>query len=172
MTAAAPSDTGAPRPKTPMPPLDTRAPRPAVVRLRRGVVVGVVLAAAGLLAGSLAWAFVVQPELRARARDAHLEDRRPSDVRGAVRPSERVTDAPATYAQLGRLPEPRRLGAARPDAADRPAPRAPPPAGRGAGKGLADEARGSGLFFGGGGPRGSARPTMPMRFWPPSVPMR
>ncbi|WP_421937388.1 TrbI/VirB10 family protein [Phenylobacterium sp.] len=156
MSAAAPSDAVGPAPKTPMPPLQTRAPRPPVVRLRKGVVAGAVMTAAGLVAGSLAWAFVVQPELRARAHEARLEGR-PSEVRGAVRPSERVTDAPASYAELDRLPEPRRLGAdpqaaaAKPTLADRPAPRAPPAA-----RGLSDEARSSGLFFAGEGGRPAA----------------
>jgi type IV secretion system protein VirB10 len=113
MTATVSGGPEIPRPKAPMPPLDTRAPRPAIVRLRRGVVVGVVMAAAGLMGGSLAWAFVVQPELRAHARDARLAAR-PSDTRGTVRPSAKVTDAPATYGDLDRLPEPRRLGGVAP----------------------------------------------------------
>jgi type IV secretion system protein VirB10 len=156
MTTDAPSsDLDAPRPKTPVPPLDTRAPRPSVVRLRKGVVAGAVMAGAGLVAGSLAWAFVVQPELRARAHEARLEGR-PSEVRGAVRPSERVTDGPATYAQLDRLPEPRRLGAKPNEATDRPATRPQAPPVRRTGKGLTDEARNSGLFFTSGGSRGAA----------------
>lgn len=138
----------APLPKTPMPRLDARAPRPAVVRLRRGVVVGAVMAGAGLVAGSLAWAFVVEPDLRARAHDARLEGR-PAETRGAVRPSDRVTDGPATYADLDRLPDPRGFGKSEAEAppmaaaARRPAPPPPPttPAG------LAGDARGSGLFF-------------------------
>jgi type IV secretory pathway VirB10-like protein len=157
MTVSAPSEMDDPRPKAPMPPLDSRAPRPSVVRLRRGVVVGVVMAGAGLVAGSLAWAFVVQPELRSRAHDARLEDR-PSEVRGAVRPSEKITDGPATYADLDRLPEPRRLGAPTAAAPDRAAPRPPGPAAHRSGGGLTEDARSSALFFAGGGPRGSAAP--------------
>lgn len=151
MTVSAPTDVDTPRPKVAMPPLDTRAPRPSVVRLRRGVVVGAAMAGAGLVAGSLAWAFVVQPELRARAHEARLDDR-PSEVRGAVRPSEKVTDAPASYADLDRLPEPRRLGGPSADTGDRPAPRPHVPPTRRV-SGITDEARSSGLFFtGGGGP--------------------
>lgn len=151
MTATSPSDAAGALPKTPMPPLETRAPRPPVVRLRKGVVAGAVMAASGLVAGSLAWAFVVQPELRVRAHEARLEGR-PSEVRGAVRPSDRVTDAPATYADLDRLPEPRRIGG-RPEASG-PEPtavaRVPPPRHRPAANNLAEDARGSALFFGGG----------------------
>ena len=136
-----------PRPKAPMPPLDARAPRPAVARLRKGVVTGLVMSGAGLVAGALAWAFVVQPELRARAQDAKVAARS-AEARGAVRPSEVVTDAPATYAQLNRLPEPRRLGGegapvGRTDTPEPPIRRAPPPR-------TVDssaDARASGLFF-------------------------
>ena len=152
-TAAAAPDTAAPSPKTPMPPLDTRAPRPPVVRLRKGVVTGAVMAAAGLVAGSLAWAFVVQPELRAQALEARLEER-PSEVRGAVRPSDRVTDGPASYADLDRLPEPRRLGAKLDgEGAPETRPPAPPPSRSAASRqGVVEEARRSELFFS----RGSA----------------
>jgi type IV secretory pathway VirB10-like protein len=153
MTVSAPSERDEPRPKAPMPPLDSRAPRPSVVRLRRGVVVGVVMAGAGLVAGSLAWAFVVQPELRSRAHDARLQDQ-PGEVRGAVRPSEKVTDGPATYADLDRLPEPRRLGAPTASVPDRAAPQPPAPAAHRPRGGLTDDARSSGLFFAGGGSRG------------------
>jgi type IV secretory pathway VirB10-like protein len=147
MTAVAP-DPAAPRPKAPMPPLDTRAPRPPVIRLRRSVVTGLVMGGAGLVAGALAWAFVVQPELRASAQAARA---RPAEARGAVRPSERVTEGPATYAQLDRLPEPRRLGASRGETATvtprvTAAPPGSPPPSRAAG-GLTSEAQGSGLFF-------------------------
>jgi type IV secretion system protein VirB10 len=153
MTDAAPSnDPAGPLPKAPIAPLDTRAPRPPVVRLRKGVVTGLVMVASGLVAGSLAWAFVVQPELRAQAAEARLEGRA-NEVRGAVRPSDRVTDAPATYADLDRLPEPRKLGGSA-DETPRAAPGAPvdrsprrTPAG-----GLSQDARASGLFFGGVSP--------------------
>lgn len=148
MTSTVSGGAEAPHPKTPMPPLDTRAPRPAIVRLRRGVVVGLVMAGAGLVAGSLAWAFVVQPNLRAHAvvRPAA----RPSETHGTVRPSEKVTDAPATYGDLDRLPEPRRLGDA-PRAPDvSPSrPRSSGRSGRAAGGGLAGDARSSALFFSG-----------------------
>lgn len=156
MTAVPNPDPDAPRAKVVMPPLDARAPRPPVVRLRRGVVVGAVMAGAGLLAGALAWAFVVQPDLRARAHDARLAGR-PAESRGAVRPSEVITDGPASYTDLERLPEPRRLGASSeaPDAAaaERAAGRSAvgrdrPPA---PDRGLRDEAHGSSLFFAAGG---------------------
>lgn len=154
-------DPAAPRPKEVMPPLETRAPRPPVARLRRSVVAVAGMGAAGLLAGSLAWAFVVQPELRAEAREQKLG--RESDVRGAVRPSNIVTDQPATYGQLDQLPEPRRLGSDEPAALDG-APRQSPPARpvvRDPGRSVAAQARESGLFFtaasraGGGGSESS-----------------
>jgi len=144
-------------PKTVMPPLDARAPRPPVVRLRRSVVTVAVMGAVGLLAGSLAWAFVVQPELRAAARAQNLE--RQSEVRGAVRASDVITDQPATY---GQLPAPRRLGggadASGPDAkavdgkgAARTEPAVASAATRAASRGRVrsptSEARQSGLFF-------------------------
>lgn len=145
-------EAAGPRPKAPMPPLDARAPRPSVVRLRKGVVAGAVMAASGLVAGALAWAFVVEPELRARAHDARLEGR-PAEARGSVRPSEAVTGGPATYADLDRLPGPRTLGGHR-DAAeashsDRPASQPGPPRTRPGPQGVAGEARASQIFFAG-----------------------
>lgn len=141
------------RPKVAMPPLDARAPRPPVVRLRRGVVTGLVMSGAGLVAGALAWAFVVHPELRAQAHAARLEGRE-GQARGAVRPSEVVTAGPATYAQLDRLPPPRRLGddsnvAVAAGGAAASVPRRTPPRPEGVPRppGLADEARVSDLFF-------------------------
>ncbi|WP_374273856.1 TrbI/VirB10 family protein [Brevundimonas sp.] len=89
--------------KTPPPDLSLRAPPPPATRLRKSVVRVIVIGGVVLLSGSLAWAFVVQPDLRAAARlraaEAHDD---PS--RGPVRPAEAVTDQPATY---DRLPEPR-----------------------------------------------------------------
>lgn len=190
MTAAAPdpagpeadgpdttgSAPGGPAAKTPMPPLDTRAPRPPVVRLRRGVVTAAVMVAAGLVAGSLGWAFVVQPELRARAVAARL-DAPAAEARGAVHPSERLTGAPASYADLDRLPEPRRLGGAA-DArraprdtsaasprADPSPPHAPPVRPSPADGGVA-EARSSALFFAGGGGAPAAARTPPPQAGP------
>jgi len=133
--------------KEPIAPLDARAPRPTVVRLRRGVLVGVIVAGAGLVGGSLAWAFVVQPELRARAQAVRLEGQ-DREAHGAVRPSEVVTGGPATYAQLGRLPEPKTLG----DAKDRGDPTAKPKPARPASphalaKRVSHDARASALFF-------------------------
>src|SRR5690606_35615819 len=76
-------------PKTRGPGLAARAPRPTAVRLRRSVVRAVVVTGAVLVSGSLAWAFVVQPELRdsARARKAEAHE---EQVRGVVRPTQAV----------------------------------------------------------------------------------
>ncbi|MEJ6788042.1 TrbI/VirB10 family protein [Brevundimonas sp. BR2-1] len=90
-------------PKEPAPGLSTRAPRPHAVRLRKSVVQLIVIGGAVLVSGSLAWAFVVQPELRDSAR-ARQAEAREDQARGVVRPAEAVTDQPATY---DRLPEPR-----------------------------------------------------------------
>jgi len=117
------SPSDAPLPKEPPPALDARAPRPKAVRLRRSAVTAVALGAAALLSGSLAWAFIVKPELRADARN------RPSETRdtaapGTVRAGEVITDQPGSYDRLlppeDRLPKPRTLGAAEPppDAAE------------------------------------------------------
>lgn len=137
------------RPKDPMPPLQARAPRPAAVRLRRGAVAAALLGASGLLAGALAWAFVVQPELRAQARPRPAP---PAETQGTVRPTELVAGRSADYAALTALPEPRRPWGdpeLRPPR-DAPAePAAPAKAARASairGDGAA-EARASGLFF-------------------------
>ncbi len=147
MTTVEPSGD-APRPKAPMPPLDARAPRPPVVRLRRNVIAGLVMGGASLVAGALAWAFVVQPELRTRARDAAPETPA-AETQGRVRPSERVTEAPATYAQLDRLPEPRRLGPDAPVRSDTPPapPVSPRPIPARRGGPVNDPATASNLFF-------------------------
>lgn len=99
-------DPDQPRPKTPAPGLAMRAPRPPVVRLRRSVVQGLVITGAVLVSGSLAWAFVIQPDLRDQAR-ARAAETRDDPGRGTVRPSEAVTDQPASY---DRLPPPRTFG--------------------------------------------------------------
>ncbi|QFU32309.1 TrbI/VirB10 family protein [Brevundimonas sp. Bb-A] len=115
---------GTSAPKEAAPGLSVRAPRPSAVRLRKSVVQTIVIGGAVLVSGSLAWAFVVQPELRENARDRAAEAR-VDDVRGLVRPAEAVTDQPASY---DRLPEPR-AGGEPPDpkpAADAPAPPAAP----------------------------------------------
>lgn len=97
--------SGTPRPAAKSGPTDLegRAPRPPVVRLRRSAIQVVVAGGCILVAGSLAWAFVVQPELRASAR-SRAGEARESEAHGAVRPAEQVTDQPASY---DRLPEPR-----------------------------------------------------------------
>ncbi|MBU2041809.1 MAG: TrbI/VirB10 family protein [Alphaproteobacteria bacterium] len=89
--------------KEPAPGLSMRAPRPAAVRLRKSVVQVIVIGGVVLISGSLAWAFVVQPELRDGAR-ARAAEAREDEARGVVRPAEVVTDQPASY---DRLPEPR-----------------------------------------------------------------
>lgn len=90
-------------PKEPAPGLTARAAPPHAVRLRKSVVQVLVIGGAVLVSGSLAWAFVVQPELRDSAR-ARQAEAREEQTRGVVRPSEAVTDQPASY---DRLPEPR-----------------------------------------------------------------
>lgn len=94
--------------KAPAPDLDGRAPRPRAVRLRGSVVKAVAGGGGLLLAGALTWAFVVQPEMRAAARDRALEARE-EPARRNVRPSEAVSSQPATY---DRLPPPRGEGGA------------------------------------------------------------
>ena len=111
--------------KAPPPGLSMRAPRPPVTRLRKSVVQTIVIGGVVLVSGSLAWAFVVQPELRDSARLRAVESRE-DQARGSVRPSEAVTDQPATY---DRLPEPR-TGAEPETAASGVPPPPPPPAAR------------------------------------------
>lgn len=101
-SAIAPPDP--PRDKAPPPGLSLRAARPSVVRLRKPVVQGLVGAAALLVSGSLAWAFVIQPDLRDRARAQAAAETGRNGPGGEVRPSEAVTDQPASY---DRLPPPR-----------------------------------------------------------------
>lgn len=143
-------------PKAPPPPLMGRAPRPGAVRIRKPVVQGAVMVAALLVSGSLAWAFIVQPELETRALDA-AGAQRPDEAGGTVRPSERVTDQPASYDRLpapSTLPEPRGVQPQRPDApAAAPVARVPASIGA-ARRGPAEQAAASGLFFAGE----SARP--------------
>ncbi|WP_291841172.1 TrbI/VirB10 family protein [Brevundimonas sp.] len=93
----------APPAKEPAPGLNARAARPHAVRLRKSVVQMTVIGGAVLVSGSLAWAFVIQPEMRDAARIRTAEDRE-DNARGSVRPTEVVTGQPATY---DRLPEPR-----------------------------------------------------------------
>jgi len=139
-------------PKEPAPGLSLRAPRPPVIRLRRSVVQVMVMGGVVLVGGSLAWAFVIQPELRANARE-RIAEKRPDAVRGVVRPTEVVTRQPSRY---DRLPEPR--GGAATEAADPPSAAAPaaaypvqayrpPPAPRSMAAAGSDLAARSGLFF-------------------------
>jgi type IV secretion system protein VirB10 len=121
-----------------------------------------------LVAGSLAWAFVVQPELRANAQERAVENR-PDQAQGVVRPTEVVTRQPSSY---DRLPEPR--GGAAPEAAGPSVAAAPasaypaqvyrpPSALRPVAVNGADQAARSGLFFdaasGGGSSTGAAVPS-------------
>ncbi len=101
----------APLEKADPPGLSMRAARPPAVRLRKSVVQVLVIGGAVLVSGSLTWAFVIQPDLRASARERAAAGRE-DEIHGAVRPTEVVTDQPASY---DRLPEPRRP-------ADTPAP--------------------------------------------------
>jgi len=151
------STTGSPPPaKEPAPGLSTRAPRPHAVRLRKSVVQAIVIGGVVLVSGSLAWAFVVQPDLRASAR-ARQAEARDDQARGVVRPSEAVTDQPASY---DRLPEPR-IGESDPETASADMRAAPPTATSGAyapayrpasapravGPSPREQAARSGLFF-------------------------
>ncbi|MBA4806239.1 TrbI/VirB10 family protein [Brevundimonas sp.] len=138
--------------KAPAPGLSMRAPRPTAVRLRRSVVQTIVIGGVVLISGSLAWAFVVQPELRDGAR-ARAAEAREDQARGVVRPAEAVTHQPASY---DRLPEPRgeAAGPVEAPASDvATGPRSSPPAYRPApasasrGPGPRELAARSGLFF-------------------------
>jgi type IV secretory pathway VirB10-like protein len=138
-------------PKEPAPDLAVRAARPRAVRLRRSVVQAIVIGGAVLVSGSLAWAFVVQPELREAARQRAL-DGREDDARGVVRPAEAVTDQPASY---DRLPEPRGAEPETPEEGETVAPAAPRPTASYRSPGPApargpspgEQAMRSGLFF-------------------------
>jgi len=149
-------------PKEPAPGLSLRAPRPPVIRLRRSVVQVMVMGGVLLVGGSLAWAFVIQPELRANARE-RIAEKRPDAGRGVVRPTEVVTRQPSRY---DRLQEPR--GGAATEAADPPSAATPasaypvqayrpPPAPRSMAAAGSDRAARSGLFLDtASGGRGSA----------------
>ena len=149
-----PISTDAPLLKEPAPGLSLRAPRPPVIRLRKSVVQVVVMGGAILVSGSLSWAFVVQPELRAGAQ-ARAAEKKPEQGRGVVRPTDIVTRQPSSY---DRLPEPR--GETAPTATDPSAGATPvsaypaqtyrpPPAPRSTAASAADQAALSGLFFDG-----------------------
>lgn len=151
-----------PMSKAPPPPLMGRAPRPGAVRIRKPVVQGAVLLAALLVSGSLAWAFVVQPALETTAREAARAEG-PPEARGRVRPSERVTEQPASYDRLPAprtLPEPRGSEPEPPDTPSAAPPaRAPMRFDEVRGPGPAEQAAASGLFFAGGGAAPAANPT-------------
>lgn len=160
MTTLSASDASVePRPKEPAPGLFTRAPRPAIIRLRKSVVQAAGFSAALLVGGSLAWAFVVQPHMRA---EAHPKVDDASDARGAVRPADVVAKQPANYDGLGsnQLPPPRTIGGQAPATpAPTPTPTPTPaehPAAHDEGQNVAHQALQSGLFFASAGaPSGS-----------------
>ena len=111
------------RDKEPPPGLSARAPRPRAVRLRGSVVRLVMVGGVVLVSGALAWAFVVQPELRLAARDRAAEHQR-DEARRNVRPADSVADQPASY---DRLPPPRTAQTQGPTAsAETPPPEAAP----------------------------------------------
>ena len=136
-----------PRPKDPPPGLLARAPRPSVVRLRNSVVRLAGLSAAALLAGALAWAFVIQPQMRARA---HRTPAEAGDPRGPVRPADLVAQQPGTYDHLSadQLPPPRIGGPSRAPTTAQAQPQrtAPAPAASEA-RNAARQAAQSGIFF-------------------------
>lgn len=85
------------------PNLWARAPRPVAVRLKRTLAVGAVLGSASILAASLAWAFVIRPEVRANALAASGE---PLKDERLARPPPGLSQRPSRYDQL---PQPRTL---------------------------------------------------------------
>lgn len=103
-------ESGAAPAKAPPPPLMGRAPRPSAIRIRKPVVQALALGAASLLAGALTWAFIIQPDLKARG----LDDRERAETRdhdAVVRPPDGVTGQPESYdrlpvRQFGDTPEP------------------------------------------------------------------
>ncbi|MFN3559237.1 MAG: TrbI/VirB10 family protein [Brevundimonas sp.] len=101
--------------KAPPPDLLMRAAPPPAIRLRGAVVRMIGIGGVVVVSGALTWAFVVQPELRAKAL-ARAAETREEEGRGAVRPAEAVTDQPASYDRLppprGAAAEPETVGAA------------------------------------------------------------
>lgn len=83
---------------------------------------GVAIAGGVLVSGALAWAFVIQPDLRSSAL-TRVSEARQDEARGAVRPAEVVTDQPSTY---DRLPDPRAAKTGEP-VAPQAIPGPPPP---------------------------------------------
>lgn len=153
-----------PTSKAAAPGLSLRAPRPPVTRLRKSVVQTAVIAGAVLVSGALAWAFVVQPELRDGARMRATEARE-NEVRGVVRPAESVTDQPATYDRLPRPrtdagPEPTgvKTTPVAPSATSHSGASLPPVVRASSGPGVREQAARSGLFFEGGPAPASAAP--------------
>ncbi|SFS90653.1 TrbI/VirB10 family protein [Brevundimonas viscosa] len=106
------TDPKPPLPKSEPPPLSAFAPRPRAIRIRKGAAHALALAAAAVVAGSLTWAFVLDPHLKSQARERQRALEAPGET-GPVRPSERITAQPAAY---DRLPPPRTFG--RPETPD------------------------------------------------------
>jgi type IV secretion system protein VirB10 len=107
----------------------------------------VALVAGLLLAGALAWAFVIQPRVRAAARAKPSDEA--AEAPAAVRPADVVTGQPGSYDHLAadQLPPPRiGPGEHRATASAAPAANASRP-GSPDGRSLAQDAARSGLFF-------------------------
>jgi type IV secretion system protein VirB10 len=109
----------------------------------------VALVAGLLLAGALAWAFVIQPRVRAAARAKPSDEA--AEASAAVRPADVVTDQPGSYDRLpaDQLPPPRIGPGGHPTGATASAAlaaNAPRPASTD-GRSLAQDAARSGLFF-------------------------
>jgi type IV secretion system protein VirB10 len=107
------------------------------------------LVAGLLLAGALAWAFVIQPRVRAAARAKPSDDA--AEAPAAVRPADVVTDQPGSYDRLpaDQLPPPRIGPGGHPTgvtASAAPSVNASRPASTD-GRSLAQDAARSGLFF-------------------------
>jgi type IV secretion system protein TrbI len=127
--------------------LAVRAAKPAVIRLRRGATLAVVLGASSLLVAAFCWSFVLAPRLKSAASPAAAEAP-PTLSAGKSRPTELISAQPATYdrLELTDLPRPRTLGHAG-DEDVKPAARRPQKTDAVASKAREDEARTSHLFF-------------------------
>lgn len=137
----------APAAKKAMPPLKVRAERPAVVRVRKGFFVVAGLASAGVCAGALAWAFIIQPDLRAHAREERAQAMEESQRQ--VRPNQQIREGPATYGDIAQVSAASRAALQEPSEPAEPpqAHSAPPPTRRARAGNIASQAEGSGLFF-------------------------
>lgn len=98
MDVDAEAGESAPRGKAPMPPLEVRAPRPAVVRVRKRLVIAAGVVSAAVVSGALGWAFIIEPDLRARARQDAGQP--VEEGPGRVRPNPQIAERPANYGDL------------------------------------------------------------------------